>query len=176
MAYEIKSKNKNGIELYQIKCTITDTLYHKNKWITLDEAKKVLINENLWNCIDKTIDIQMSFPTGYRVNDVFTLKSKDFYNYLDKQHKLNDDGKQQFEDFIQIMNKHDIRLDINKDKITDLIADIRNKLSPFVNLAHIINNKLGSKAQEIINSEEEKCIENEIIIRKNLEEILKLID
>lgn len=69
MGLEIKKKGTK----YQIKSTISDGRLHLKAWITEDEAKVVLIHERLHEFVEKVIEIDMSFPHKYRVNDVYQI-------------------------------------------------------------------------------------------------------
>lgn len=66
MGLDIK-RNKKG--LYKAKSTISDELIHDKRWITEDELKKILIEREFFNFVEKVIKIDMEFPSGYHVND-----------------------------------------------------------------------------------------------------------
>ncbi len=67
MGLEIKRNDKNQ---YQLKSTVSDESYHPDKkWISEDEAKRILINKQFWDFIEAAIEIDMTFPNRYNVND-----------------------------------------------------------------------------------------------------------
>lgn len=66
MGLDIKRNSKG---LYKATSTISDELLHDKKWITEDELKKVLIEREFFNFVEKVIKIDMEFPNGYHVND-----------------------------------------------------------------------------------------------------------
>ena len=68
MGLDIKRNSKG---LYKAKSTISDELIHEKKWITEDELKKVLIEREFFNFVEKVIKIDMEFPSGYHVNDKY---------------------------------------------------------------------------------------------------------
>lgn len=68
MGLETKCKKIEGVDMYQLRSTITDELYHTEHWVTLEAAKKILIVEKLFELAEKVMEIDMDFPNHYRVN------------------------------------------------------------------------------------------------------------
>lgn len=66
MGLDIKI-NKKGE--YQITSTVSDERLHTEKWVSEDEAKRIMIYRKFWEFIESTIKIDMTFPNGYVVND-----------------------------------------------------------------------------------------------------------
>lgn len=65
---------RNDEGLYKLTSTISDESYHPNKeWIDENEVKKLLIHKVLHQFIEKAIEIDMSFPVGYMVNDTYQV-------------------------------------------------------------------------------------------------------
>lgn len=73
-------KEKDG--KYKLKSTISDERLHDEKWIDLDGAKKVLMERELNRFVDKIIEIDMDFPSGYMVNGKFSGKDKKFNKWI----------------------------------------------------------------------------------------------
>lgn len=91
MGLDIK-RNKNGE--FKLISTISDESYHPEKeWISLSEAKKIFINKALWGFIEKAIEIDMTFPNNYMVNDKICRDEKPDFNQfiLDCLRKENGD-------------------------------------------------------------------------------------
>lgn len=116
MGLEIK-KNKEG--LYSLTSTISDESYHpESKWITLDDAKKLLIEKSFYKFVEEAIKIDMNFPNGYIVNDKHCY-DKSLPNFNDWYLSILKDenyGKKLFETFNEVLKKHDMNLntDINE--------------------------------------------------------------
>lgn len=146
MGLSITTKEENGEVLYQLMSTVTDTLIHEKEWLSLEEAKKALINKKLWRFIDDIQETDMCFPNGYIINGKMLSRhdGPDFTEYLRKQYSLDDKGEQQFKDFLSILAKNEIALYDTK-KLEAIIADIRNKLSPLVNLAKMVQDSVNNE-------------------------------
>ena len=99
MGLEIK---KNEDDLYQLTSTNSGESYHPDKkWITEDEVKILLINEAFSNFVEKCIKIDMTFPNGYVINDLYKHdKSKPDFNQWMLNFGLKDSIhiKQKFEE------------------------------------------------------------------------------
>ena len=111
MGLEVKSNRKKE---YQLICTISDELYHpEKKWISEDEAKKILIERAFWTFIEKTIEIDSCFPKDYYINGIKDYKASpksDFLRWwLDNAYGENSD-KIITERFEEISNR--LNLDI----------------------------------------------------------------
>ena len=119
MGVNIK-RNKKG--LYNMESSITDSSIHpENKWVTEDEAKKILIDRELWRFIEKIIEIDMEFPMNYHVNGGYCQDKKPRYCnwWLD-----NSDDK----DFDNIINNAMVAL------IRDFLRNLLLALLFFINL------------------------------------------
>lgn len=65
----IVKKNKKGE--YNLKCSMSDeSLHPDSKWITENDAKRILIHRKFLKFIDESIEIDMCFPRDYHVNGV----------------------------------------------------------------------------------------------------------
>lgn len=64
MGLEIKRKDGK----YQMKSTISDERLHDEKWISEDEAKKVLIERAYCKFLEEAVKIDMEFPSTYSIN------------------------------------------------------------------------------------------------------------
>ena len=113
MGLNIKT-NKKG--LYNMQSSITDSSIHpEQKWITEDEAKKVLINREFWRFVEKIIEIDMEFPVGYHVNGQTFRDDRPKFNkwWLD----MCDDEKFEeieFNKFIEIHDKLGLEFDFKR--------------------------------------------------------------
>ncbi len=113
MGLEIK---RNDIGEYSLTSTISNESYHPEKeWITLDEAKKLLIEKAFYKFVEQAIEIDMSFPNNYFVNDKREY-NKELTNFLEWHlNILKDDeyGKKLFEKFNEVLKK--LNMDLNTD-------------------------------------------------------------
>lgn len=66
MGLEVKRNAKGE---YQLKSTISGELYHDEKWVSEDEAKRCLIESAYCKFLEEAVKIDMEFPGHYRVND-----------------------------------------------------------------------------------------------------------
>lgn len=181
MGINIKSKQKKGVTLYRLQSTISDELLTKEEWVDIDTAKKALITRKVWKFVDEVEEIEMMFPHGYRVNDGFISRKDgpDFFDYLKEQYSLDDGGKQQFQNFLAVLEKHNIAM-YNQDTITRIAADIRNKLSPLVNLAQMVADNVNTdffkdeEFLEILKSCSEVGVDSSKLIINNLQELEKM--
>jgi len=110
MAYVIK-KNKQG--LYNIKSSISDECYHPDKkWLTEDEAKRILIQIAFGKFLDKVIEIDFDFPTIYMVNDVVeSHRGKTNTFFLETYDKPNTEANKILNDkILEIEKKFNITL------------------------------------------------------------------
>lgn len=56
-------------DLFKIECSIGGESYHPDKsWVTIDEAKRLLVEKAFYNFMDKALEISMDFPIKYNVN------------------------------------------------------------------------------------------------------------
>ncbi len=73
--------NKNGKNEYQLISTYNDSSWHPDKeWITEDEAKKLLINEAFIKFIERTIEIDMTFPWSLGMKRI--LPKEDYNQWI----------------------------------------------------------------------------------------------
>lgn len=64
--------DKNDKGQYKLTSTVSnESLHPDDEWIDEDEAKRILIYRQLHTFIEKSIEIEMTFPNGYRVNDSY---------------------------------------------------------------------------------------------------------
>ena len=68
MGINIKRKKIKGVEMYQLRSTISDELYHKEDWVTIDGAKKALMESKVWKFCEELVQVDMEFPNFYHVN------------------------------------------------------------------------------------------------------------
>ena len=59
----LRVEQKNG--LFKLTSSISDERLHDEEWVTKDEAKRILINRALWDFMQKAIEIDLEFPSGY---------------------------------------------------------------------------------------------------------------
>ena len=80
MGLNIKSEEtENGNIQYQLKSTISEESYHPNKeWVSEDEVKKILIEDEFNRFIESVIKIDMTFPTNYHINGECGKRTSDF--------------------------------------------------------------------------------------------------
>ena len=176
MGISIKSKNKKGITLYQLRSSISNELLHKEEWVDTDGAKKALINDELWDFIAKAQRIDMDFPNGYRIDGVYSNKTPNYFAYTDIVHKMDDGGKQQYLDFLATMHRLGMYLE-DSTEIEKIIADIRNKLTPLFNLAYMVaeaSDLNGISGQ--LTKEANIARENGLLVKKSLQDILNLFN
>ena len=107
---EIITKEKEGVILYQIRCSMSNELYHTKKWITLDEAKKFLINNAIWDFITQVIKIDEDFPSGYNIDGIHPMRSNKGLNKISEFDNDNDKGKRMLEYFGSLLKKFNIKL------------------------------------------------------------------
>ncbi|MFM2393081.1 MAG: hypothetical protein RLZZ546_1063 [Bacteroidota bacterium] len=113
MGLEIK-RNKKGE--YSLTSTVSDESYHpEKKWITEDEAKKLLIERAFYKFVEDAIQIDMTFPNRYTVNDKYHYDDKipNFNEWYLGILKDDNHGKKLFEKFNEVLKKHD--MDLNTD-------------------------------------------------------------
>ena len=156
MGLEIKEKDGK----YQIKSTICDEILHDEKYISLEEAKAVLIESRLWSVVEPIIEIDKDFPEGYQINGMRIKRTKE------KEYKENT-----WNDFLEVIHKHNIVLDnyYNKEVLNN-IAEIKNNLSILFNLAMMIH---AYKSKEIILSEAKQSM---MSINESIEKIKNLLN
>ena len=90
MGLNIKQNKK---DLYNMESSITDSSIHPDqKWVTENEAKKLLINRKFWKFMEDIIEIDMEFPMGYHVNGKYCAVDKQRYCewWLEKQKESDD--------------------------------------------------------------------------------------
>lgn len=74
---------KNDKGEYQLISTISNESYHPDKeWVSEAEAKKILIEDAFINFVNKAIEIDMTFPQNYRVNDINPKRSSVFNQWV----------------------------------------------------------------------------------------------
>lgn len=115
MGIQVKSKNIDGVVMYQLRSTISDDLYHTEQWVTLDKAKKALMESKLWNLAESFIEIDMEFPHAYYVNGappkIFTDKTIKRYSQHALENYYGEDGAKKLdEDFEKCIKKYGVIL------------------------------------------------------------------
>lgn len=101
MGLQIK-RNKKGE--YKAKSSISDE-NQTDGWISEDGMKKILIEKEIWNFLEKIIEIEMNFPFHYNINDKICMdKPKIHFTewFLDILHK---DSKEQSKIFYNKVNE-----------------------------------------------------------------------
>jgi hypothetical protein len=126
MATEVKSKQKNGETLYQLRSTISDELLHDEKWVTEKEAKRALMTKAFWDFTEKIVEIDKCFPSNYRINDEPPQNRLNFAGYLLDNNYYKDNGEKLDKDFQQILKDQDFQIqdfDLN-DRYSEIEAEI----------------------------------------------------
>ena len=139
MGIEIKEKNGK----YQLKETIGGEILHDEKYVSLEVAKAVLIENKLLSVFDPIIEIDKEFPEGYTINGMYVKRKKEreYKNY-------------NWNDFLEVIHKHDIVLDnYNNKEVLNIITDIKDNLSTLFDLTVMID---VDKSKEIILSEDNR--------------------
>lgn len=112
MGLEIK-KNSKG--LFKLTSTVSDESYHPDKkWISVDEAKKVLIENEIWSFIEKIIEIDECFPGSYYVNGSYDVKNDSKTKHLRwmLDNAYGEDGGEKLEaKFKEVIKRLEIDLD-----------------------------------------------------------------
>jgi hypothetical protein len=76
---------------YKLNSTISDESYHPHqKWVSEEEAKKLLIEEAFLRFIEKAIEIDLTFPTNYRINDICGKRTAVYYEWVSAAYKSAD--------------------------------------------------------------------------------------
>lgn len=109
MGLEIK-RSKKG--LYQLKSTGSDEILHEAKWISEDEAKKILIERITWKFFENIIKIDLEFPGGYHVNGKYEPGDAKGSQWLLDAYKSK---KGTDEAILEKLQEIDERLDLNLD-------------------------------------------------------------
>ena len=110
MGLEIK-RNKKG--LYLMVSTVSNGRIHEEPSITEDEAKKVLIKRLYFDFMQKAIEVGMTFPNGYQVNDVREYHenlSEPYYAWTSAAFKSEDYFKTFTDKFNEIKEKLNLEL------------------------------------------------------------------
>lgn len=91
MGWQVKHTDKG----YQIKSTITGKLIHKQKWMSEQETKALMIEVELFNFFEKLIKIDKDFLYGYNVNGSRNIKGEPVANQwlMDNEDKIFDEGQ-----------------------------------------------------------------------------------
>ncbi len=111
MGLEIKRNSKGE---YSLKSSISNESYHPDKkWISIDEAKVLLIHKAFYRFVEEAINIDMTFPNGYTVNDKRERNEElpDFNEWHLSILREDDYGKNLFKKFNEVLKKHDMDLD-----------------------------------------------------------------
>lgn len=74
---------KNDNNEYHIVSSVSDECIHDNEWISIDEAKKILIEREFFRFMDSAIQINMDFPNGYSINGKMCNDYEDDKCYFD---------------------------------------------------------------------------------------------
>jgi len=112
----IIKKNKKG--KYILKSSISnESLHPDEKTISEIEAKKILINRAYLKFLDEIIEIDMTFPNGYYVNDKYYMdRTKTSFNeWRLSLYKLDDNESDKIykEKVKEIINNLDIDLSLD---------------------------------------------------------------
>lgn len=115
MGIQVKSKKIDGVLMYQLRSTISDELYHVEQWVTLDGAKKALMESKLWKLAESFIEIDMEFPHAYYINNkppkIFTDKTIKRYSQHALENYFGEDGNKKLdEDFEKCIQKYGVIL------------------------------------------------------------------
>jgi hypothetical protein len=115
MGIEIKRKKMNGVEMYQLRSTISDELYHTEDWVTIDGAKKALMESKVWKFCEELVQVDMEFPNFYHVNGkppkAYSDKTMQrFCEYALKNYYSKGGGKKLDTDFQAILKKFSIEI------------------------------------------------------------------
>jgi hypothetical protein len=115
MGIDIKRKKINGVEMYQLRSTISDELYHTEDWVTVDGAKKALMESQIWNFCEKLVEIDIEFPHAYHIGDkppkIYSDKTiQRFCEYALNNYYGKGGGKKLNDDFHAIINRLGIEI------------------------------------------------------------------
>lgn len=103
-------KEKNGY--YQVYSGCTDQIIHDKKYITKEEALKIIIEDRLYTFLSKIIELDMSFPEQWSVNGKIFLgdKKREYINWHWETLK-DDSGAEEFWlKGIEVLKKNNINL------------------------------------------------------------------
>lgn len=103
---------RNDQGLYKVKSSNSDEDYFDGKYVEEDVLKKTLIERQIWNFLEKIIEIEMNFPFHYYINDKMCMDMPDVHFsewFLKVLHKS---GKEQsemmYEKVIEIVKKYNL--------------------------------------------------------------------
>jgi hypothetical protein len=131
--------------MYQLRSTISDELYHTEDWVSIDGAKKALMESKVWNFAEELIKVDMEFPDFYSINGKTPkahsdVNIKNFGLYALNNYYSKGGGKKLDEDFQAILKKFSIEIE-NKpliqfglfNSLSELLAvsDSEEKLNEF---------------------------------------------
>ncbi len=109
MGLEIK-KNKEGE--YKLTSTVSDESWHpEKKWVSEVEAKKLLMDDAFHTLIKKVIEIDMTFPHNYRINDKHEKSSSDFNQFILDSYKGGNYSKALMDKFLEVAKRLDLDLE-----------------------------------------------------------------
>jgi hypothetical protein len=96
--------------MYQLRSTISDELYHTENWVTVDGAKKALMESQIWKFCEKIVEIDIEFPHAYRIGDmppkIYSDKTiQRFCEYALNNYYGKGGGKKLNDDFHAIINR-----------------------------------------------------------------------
>jgi hypothetical protein len=112
MGLQIK---RNGDGLYNMLSSISGERLHDAEWVTEDEAKKVLMDIEVYNFLEKMVEIDMDFPNAYSVNGVWGRDRAKFSRWsLDAMHE---EGTSYFETLVGKFGEVRDRLTLDYDLI-----------------------------------------------------------
>jgi hypothetical protein len=125
MGLEI-TKNNRG---YKVISNNSDEKYFDGKSVSEDEVKKLLIEKEIWNFIDKVNKIEMEFPNGYIVNDkiVHTDDFKSHSEWWLKTIKLENCSEIFLNYFANILLRLNINFSISQSIHSDLEIKLNNE-------------------------------------------------
>ena len=112
MGLTIKTKVIDGVEMYQLRSTISDELYHTDEWVTIHDAKRALMESKIWRFIESLLEIDMQFPHQYHVNGrIHFDKSKPSFaqHALDNYYQAGG-GKKLDEDFHKLLKEYSLEI------------------------------------------------------------------
>lgn len=115
MGLEVK---RNEAGLFNLMSTVSDESHHPDKkWVTVDEAKKILIEKAIWDFLEKVIEIDACFPSAYHVNGKYNMKDNSKSEHLRwlLDNAYGEGGGDKLEaKFKEVIKRLDINLNFNE--------------------------------------------------------------
>lgn len=102
MGTEIKRNSKGK---YQMKSSISGEILHTKRWVTEEEAKIALMERAFFNFVDKIIEIDMDFPSGYQINGLRESRKDFSFNNWMLNNELGGNNEIYCQKMTEVLNK-----------------------------------------------------------------------